>query len=158
MSKLVNRNVTPLKTPVQLQKHDIIGQKLVQILQSYEVLDGWIHFAQNYFVLDSGIAFTFPFNVETEFTSTDVPDDAKKIFHPALNKALGSTIDGLYRPKNDDDFSEPDTILLHLDSGLWIWQFSSAPEGAHGIVGVSIEPDAPEYEMEMVDYWNADEA
>lgn len=140
---------------MQLQKHDIIGQKLSRILQSYQVLDGWIHVAQHYFVLDSGIAFTFPFNAEAEFTAIDVPNDAKDIVHPALDQALGSTIDGVYRPKHDEDFSEPDTILLHLDSGLWVWQFSSAPEGAHGIVGVSIEPDAPEYETEMVDYWDA---
>ena len=63
---------------MQLQKHHIIGQKLVRILQHYEVLDDWIHFTQNYFVLDSGITFILPFNAEAEFTAIDVPNEAKK--------------------------------------------------------------------------------
>lgn len=143
---------------MRLQKHNIIGHKLARILQSYEVHDGWIHFTRHYFVLESGIAFTFPFDVESDFAATSIPEGAEGIVHPALHEAIGATIEGVYRPKNDDEFFEPDAILLHLDSGLWVWQLSSAPQGVHDSVGVYIDRSAPEVDTEMVDYWSEKEA
>jgi hypothetical protein len=147
-------SVSRLNKPVSLQKNDVVGRKLVRVLQTYEVLEGGIHFAENYFVLDSGIAFTFPFDAEADFTNIEIPDDADDIRHPAINEVLGSTIIGVYRTRRDDAYFEADDVIMRLDRGLWVWQVSSAPEGAHGSVGVYFEREPPEPNNEMVDYWS----
>jgi hypothetical protein len=141
------------KLPLSLQKSDIVGRKLVRILQSYEVLDGWVHFAQNYFILDSGVAFSFPYGAKPGFISAETPGDAKEINHSVLAAALGSTITGVYRPRSNGDV-EPDDIVMRLDGGLWVWQVSSAPEGVHGCVGIHVEREPPEPISELVDYWS----
>ena len=137
---------------MKLQRHDIIGKKLTRILQTSEVMDGWIHFSSHYFVLDSGISFYFPVNLESGFVSTQVPQNAEEIIHSRLNEAIGSKIENVYRPK-DDEYFEPDEVIILLNTGLWLWQQSSAPDGVHLGIGIYIEPNKPHNDFEMIEYW-----
>ena len=141
---------------MKLHSHDVIGKKLVRILQASEVIDEWIHFVSHYFVLNSGITFSFPVDLGTGFVSTQVPENAEQITHSLLSKVIGSKIQNVYRPKQDIYF-EPDEIIIHLDSGLWLWQESSAPEGVNHCAGVYIEPNKPNNDFEMIEYWNINE-
>ena len=141
---------------MKLHCHDIIGKKLTCILQTSQVLDGWIHFASHYFVLDSGIAFSFPVELDSGFVSAQIPENAEEITHSRLNKAIGSKITNVYRPEQDKYFG-PDEIIIHLDSGLWLWQESSAPEDVQHCVGVYIEPIKPDGDFKMTEYWNLNE-
>src|SRR5690606_8346812 len=105
-----------------LRKHDLVGHKLVRIVQRYELLDGWIDFTDNIYILDSGVAFHFPVLADDAFTLTDIPGDAEDIAHPHLKEALGSTIGRIYRPCDDDeDFFSELSALIRFESGFWLW-------------------------------------
>lgn len=131
-----------------------MGQRIVRIMQTYKLLDGWIDHVDNIFVLSTGVAFRLPPFSDCDFARVDVPLDAVANDHPAVVEAIRSPIAQVYRPKALEDW-DPSALWLRLESALWIGQESSAPHGTGG-AGVYIqELDGTEHVADLVPYWDA---
>ncbi|MEM9553047.1 MAG: alpha/beta hydrolase [Acidobacteriota bacterium] len=130
-----------------LGQKQIVGKRLVAVLQTLED-DGRIHHAGHCFVLDDGVVFSFPSGPQPEFLARDVPNDTEELGCVAV----GATIQNVYR--YGGELFEPDDVVLKMSSGHWISQLSSAPEGVHFSVGLSVDEEPPdELEEEYVEFW-----
>lgn len=133
-----------------LTREQIVGERLERIVQTYELLDGYLDFAYSYFVLESGIAFGLPSSPESAFESQPVPPSAQPIAHPLLDDALKSPIKEVYRRVNGATWLS-DYAWLQTESGLWIGQCVCLPHGLDG-VGVFIQREFEELD-EIVPFW-----
>jgi hypothetical protein len=134
----------------KLTPDDIVGHRLHQILQTYELLEEEVDFALNYFILDSGIAFLLPASCDAAFESSKVPISAEPICHPRLSKALNSTIARVAYRSGAEPW-ESDTVCLQMETGVWLHQETAAPQGVGG-AGLLIE-EVCLFES-VTDYWD----
>jgi hypothetical protein len=71
---------------------DIIGQRLIQFFQTYELLEGDVDFALNYFVLESGLVFRLPCCCHCKFDVEEVPITAEEVCHPLMHRVVNTRI------------------------------------------------------------------
>lgn len=136
----------------RLEKHDIVGHRVTRIVQHYQPLDGYLNWTDNRIVLDSGVAFRFPFEHGQPFFDYDVTHEFNDIQHPDLAKVIGATIVEVYRPRQGMGIGEfSDEVFLKLHTGYWVSQLHCAPQGIE--CGVLISADGPEDPASMIEFW-----
>ena len=134
-----------------LNRDDIIGTRIDRVMQTYELLDGWIDFIDTFFVLGSGVSFRLPSGPESGFEHVQVPPSASPMEHPLFLDVKRSRIAEVYRPRNVDEWY-PDSVWVQMQSGLWVGQESSAPHGTGG-AGVYILTQRPADLESYVPFW-----
>jgi hypothetical protein len=121
---------------IKLLKSDIIGHRLVRIVDTYECLSSHgfsFNYFENYFVLESGVVFQFHHHANADFIKAPLPD---------------------VRPIEPEEPSKfRDSIRMRLESGHWIWHISSALFET-GTGGLCIDEEPPDEPDTLIDFWH----
>lgn len=115
--------MTPSNSPV-----DIRGKRIAEIWQGIKLNHNGMDYCENYFRLNTGFVFSFPFDHTVPLEDQEMPSDVERFDDDHLAPVFASPIADLLCPK-DPRFADMDTTFLRLESGLWISQVSGYPTG-----------------------------
>jgi hypothetical protein len=112
-----------------LERADIVGQKLREIRQSGETNQDGLDWAESFFCLDSGVVFSLPLESANSLCAEELPPDAEPIMHPHLSHILGQRIADVLRPPEDVHF---ESLCLLMENGHLVCDVVGAPRGTGG--------------------------
>lgn len=111
-----------------LGRDEIVGHRIVQILQFFEQGEGVCNFAFTFYCLDSGVVFTLPDPSAGEIGANKPPAATKPAKHPCLDQVLGQVIQEVCRPIAKSNLPDDCTYLV-LGNGYVITDVIGSPEG-----------------------------
>lgn len=136
-----------------LTRRDILGARIQEIYQTYEMLDGWLDCTQTYFALDRGQMIIHTPWVGQVWSSEELPTSARIVEHQSVQSIKGKAIVGVYCDLSEGKVERhPSSIKFLLDDGRWLWTCDVAP---HGVGGAGLFVDEPNIHNvdQMMEFW-----
>ena len=137
-----------------LQRHDVIGHKVVGILTKSwcEVDTSGLDFCSAVFQLDNGVVFSLPRFPDQPFDRSPIPAGSELCRSPEMKSVYGTAVSRLLRPRDDDEYLFGGSTLL-MANGVWIKHDHWAPHGTGG-AGLRIERSPIGSLASMIDVWD----
>jgi hypothetical protein len=137
-----------------LGRDDIIGRRLVDIVQSSSIDDDGMDWVYTVFRLDSGATFFLPRDDVGRFLAEEPPLDSTSLDHPDVRPVLGQRIRSVLRQGPDADFYH-DSPYLVMENGYVVTDVMGDYHGM-GYAGLHVYAPTDIDTSTMIDYVRAD--
>lgn len=136
----------------RLHRADIIGRKLIAVLQSQTTVKYDLEWVYTYYRLDSGVAFLLGLDELGSFLAEEPPPDCTSQDAPEFQPLIGRTIvDVLRQPPGSRSFH--DSPYLVLENGYLVTDVLGYPIGC-GYAGLHIYAPGEIDRLKLVDYFS----
>ena len=109
-------NMSSVPSGTELDRDDVIGRKLVDIVQSGSINDDGMDWVYTFFRLDSGATFCLPCENAGGFLTEEPKPDSTSQDHPKVQSVLGQQIVAVLRQGPEGD-SFHDSPYLVMENG-----------------------------------------
>ncbi len=128
--------MSQIQPGTDLQRDDVVGRKLVAVLQSPAILEKGMEWVYTYFRLDNGAVFALPVEDADAFLAEEPRPECSPQDYPELKPVLGQRIVSVLRNGPDSDAGEDSPYLL-MENNYIITDVMGYPAGV-GYAGLHL--------------------
>ncbi len=135
----------------ELGRDDVIGRKLVDVVQSASINEDGLDRVYTFFRLDSGATFCLPFDDAGGFLAEEPRSDSVSLDHPDVKSILGQRVAAVLRQRPDADFYH-DSPYLVMENGYVVTDVMGDYHGT-GYAGLHVYPPGNIDPSAMLDFF-----